>query len=99
VDDTAKGLEALHYLDQGDSVSVDGLIQTYEATEHFITYPGERNPSFSANCNVLILLLVRDDRAQHVPQIAKVTQFLTRSVFEGQVKEKWVSEQSPLRFT
>ena len=57
-----------------------------------MTYPGERNASFSANCNVLILLLVRNDRDQYVSQIAKVTCFLTRSVLEGHVREKWVSQ-------
>lgn len=96
VDDTAKGIEALNYLDQDDSVSVEGLIQTYEAAEHFMTYPGERNASFSANCNVLILLLVRNDRDQYISQIAKVTRFLTRSVLEGHVKEKWVSQPAIL---
>ncbi|KAK3942833.1 Copalyl diphosphate synthase [Diplogelasinospora grovesii] len=86
-DDTANGLEALHYL--GQSSSVEPLIQAYEASEHFITYPGERNSSFSANCNVLILLLVRADRAQYLPQIAKAVKFLTSQVFRGHVKEKW----------
>ncbi|KXX73544.1 Copalyl diphosphate synthase [Madurella mycetomatis] len=89
VDDTAKGLESLHYLSQGDNVSVDGLVRKFEANEHFMTYPGERNPSFSANCNVLILFLVRDDRAQHVALIVKAVRFLTRSVFGGHVNEKW----------
>ncbi|KUI56675.1 Copalyl diphosphate synthase [Cytospora mali] len=87
VDDTSKGLETLHYI--GQTGSVKSLIQTYEADGHFITYPGERNPSFSANCNVLILLLTREDRAQHITQIMKAAQFLTSQVFGGHVKEKW----------
>ncbi|RYP09462.1 hypothetical protein DL764_001287 [Monosporascus ibericus] len=81
------GFEALHYL--GRSGSVESLIHTYEASEHFITYPQERNHSFSANCNVLILLLVREDRAQQLPQIVKAARFVTNQVFKSHVKEKW----------
>jgi hypothetical protein len=90
-DDTAKAIEALHYLGRSEDVSIDNLIQTYETTEHFATYRGERNSSFSANCNVLILLLVREDRSQHIPQITKALRFLIGSVFTGHVREKWVS--------
>ncbi|KAK4234574.1 Copalyl diphosphate synthase [Achaetomium macrosporum] len=94
VDDTAKGIEALHHLsvDCEESVSIRRLhrvIETYEADEHFITYPGERNPSFSANCNVLILLLTRSSYELYIPQIAKAARFLTRSVLEGHARDKW----------
>lgn len=89
VDDTAKSLEALHYL--GQDYRIESLINTYESSEHFFTYPGERNPSLSANCNVLIALLLREDREQHLPQISKAVQFLTIKVFHGQTTEKWVS--------
>ncbi|KAI2628670.1 hypothetical protein GGR54DRAFT_357025 [Hypoxylon sp. NC1633] len=90
-DDTAKGLESLHHL--GQESSIDGLLRTFSELEHFITYPGERNPSFSANCNVVILLLVRDDRSQHFPGITKALEFLIGQAFGGHVKEKWhVSE-------
>ena len=88
MDDTAKGLQALHVM--GYESSVEHLIEAFEADEHFLTYIGELNPSISANCNVLILLLTREDRAQHVSQIAKVTRFLMKQVFSGRVKEKWV---------
>lgn len=89
-DDTAKGLESLHYL--GQSSGVENLIKTFELEEHFLTYLGERNPSFSANCNIAILLLLREDRAQHFPEIAKAIQFLTSQAFRGYVHEKWVGE-------
>ncbi|KAI0883796.1 uncharacterized protein GGS22DRAFT_180426 [Annulohypoxylon maeteangense] len=89
-DDTARGLKALYYLGQQDN-NIEGLIRAFESSDNFITYPGERNPSFSANCNVLILLLVREDRAQHLAQIVKATRFLTNEVFRGVVNEKWIS--------
>ncbi|OTB18376.1 hypothetical protein K445DRAFT_309112 [Daldinia sp. EC12] len=88
-DDTARGLKTLYYL--GQTESVDGLIEAFESKDNFITYLGERNPSFSANCNVLILLLLREDRAQHLAQIVKATRFLTNEVFRGSVNEKWVT--------
>ncbi|KAF7905074.1 uncharacterized protein EAF01_005595 [Botrytis porri] len=87
VDDTSKGLETLCYL--GHSSSAEGVIQAFEGKEHFLTYRGERNPSFSANCNVLIFFLDRDDRAQYVPQISKTVQFLASQAFNENVKEKW----------
>ncbi|KAK9786221.1 putative ent-kaurene synthase protein [Seiridium cardinale] len=87
VDDTAKGLEALHHL--GSDNSVEAAILTFEGKDHFLTYPGERNPSFSANCNILTLLLTREDRDQFLPQISKAVQFLTSQAFNGHVKEKW----------
>ena len=88
MDDTAKGLQALHVM--GYESSVDHLIKAFESDEHFLTYVGELNPSISANCNVLILLLTREDRTQHISQIVKVTQFLIKQVYSGQIKEKWV---------
>ncbi|KAM0195926.1 hypothetical protein ACHAPC_000416 [Botrytis cinerea] len=87
VDDTSKGLEALHYL--GYNSSAEAVIRIFEGEEHFLTYPGERNPSFSANCNVLIFLLGRDDRTQYVPQITKAVRFLASQAFNKNVKEKW----------
>lgn len=92
VDDTAKTLEALHYL--GLDCSVKSLVETYESSEHFVTYPGERNPSLSANCNVLIALLLCGDGGQHLPQITKAVKFLTNAAFNGQIREKWVSCES-----
>jgi hypothetical protein len=89
VDDTAKTLEALHHL--GFECSVTSLVHTFESSEHFVTYPGERNPSLSANCNVLIALLLCEDGVEHLPQIAKVTRYLTNVAFKGKIREKWVS--------
>lgn len=93
VDDTSKGLEALHYL--GYNSSAEAVIRIFEGEEHFLTYPGERNPSFSANCNVLIFLLGRDDRTQYVPQITKAVRFLASQAFNKNVKEKWVGLKLP----
>ncbi|KAI2472650.1 hypothetical protein F4781DRAFT_382493 [Annulohypoxylon bovei var. microspora] len=86
-DDTARGLETLYYLGQHDSI--EGLIVAFESSQNFITYPGERNPSFGANCNVLTLILLREDRARYLAQIVKATRFLTNEVFRGGVYEKW----------
>ncbi|CAJ2513955.1 Uu.00g020740.m01.CDS01 [Anthostomella pinea] len=86
-DDTAKGIEAIRLL--GRTTVVDALTMMFEADDHFKTYPGERNPSLSANCNVLIALLVQDDPALHMSQIAKAASYVTSQVFSGPVNEKW----------
>ncbi|KAK0714464.1 hypothetical protein B0T21DRAFT_426825 [Apiosordaria backusii] len=86
-DDTAKALKALYHL--GSKLSVNALIRTYETSTHFKTYPGERNPNFSANCNILILLLTREDRDRHIQQIVKATQFLTDRAFREHINKKW----------
>jgi hypothetical protein len=88
-DDTAKGITALRIL--GKSDNVNGLIQTFETAEHFKTYPGERNPSFSANCNVLICLLQLEDASLYASQIAKAISFVSAQAFQTNVNEKWVS--------
>ncbi|KAK4224889.1 hypothetical protein QBC38DRAFT_396604 [Podospora fimiseda] len=100
-DDTAKALEALHHLSQREGEvesgvgSVDALIRTYEGPTHFRTHPGERNPSLSANCNILILLLSREDRDEHLPQIIKASRFLIDKVLGGwdDVNEKWHTKE------
>ncbi|KAI2463815.1 hypothetical protein F4781DRAFT_440232 [Annulohypoxylon bovei var. microspora] len=86
-DDTARGIMALRIL--GKNSTVENLIQTFEAEEHFKTYHGERNPSFSANCNVLICLLTTRDPTLYIPQIAKIVSFLTTQVYRDDVNDKW----------
>ncbi|KAK0631021.1 hypothetical protein B0T17DRAFT_637782 [Bombardia bombarda] len=87
-DDTAKALATLLVLGKSN-VNVDGLVHMFEAETHFITYPGERNASFSANCNVLVCLLMLQDSKPYLSQIVKATNFLVAHVFNGPVNEKW----------
>ncbi|OTA68818.1 Ent-kaurene synthase [Hypoxylon sp. EC38] len=87
VDDTAKTILALSYFNK--SVDIHPLIQTFESTDHFNTYPGERNPSFSANCNVLICLLSQSNLSTYITQITKTTAFLCSQAFMGSIREKW----------
>ncbi|KAI0847854.1 Ent-kaurene synthase [Daldinia vernicosa] len=86
-DDTAKTIMALRYL--GRSADVAPLLEAFDADDHFKTYQGERNPSFSANCNILTCLLMLDDPAPYVSQITKATKFLCKQAFSGDVREKW----------
>ncbi|KAI0896217.1 hypothetical protein F4806DRAFT_496335 [Annulohypoxylon nitens] len=86
-DDTAKGIMALRIL--GKSPSVESLIRVFEAKEHFKTYESERNPSFSANCNVLLCLLTANDPTLYISQIAKIASFLTAQAYQESVIDKW----------
>ncbi|KAJ5625394.1 hypothetical protein N7510_001703 [Penicillium lagena] len=87
-DDTAKALISLSQL--GRPVSCERLIDVFETPTHFMTYPHERNESFSANCNVLKAILHSKNPSSHLPQICKAVAFLTRSWYAGKVNDKWV---------
>ena len=89
-DDTAKTLLALSLL--GQPAPHQGLLDEFEGETHFITYKGERNPSFTANCNVLVALLSQPNVSTLTPQITKVASFLSREWWEsnGAIDDKWV---------
>ena len=57
---------------------------------HFCTYPGERNSSFSANCNALQALLSVSDIRSYREHIESTSTFLCRRWCEGEVVDKWV---------
>ncbi|KAJ5963591.1 Phyllocladan-16-alpha-ol synthase [Penicillium vulpinum] len=88
-DDTAKAILVLQLLQQ--QVSLEPMLQAFEADHHFKTYPLERDPSFSANCNVLLALLHTENVSQYAPQIEKATQFLHTHFRESdlKVRDKW----------
>ncbi|KAJ5382328.1 Phyllocladan-16-alpha-ol synthase [Penicillium concentricum] len=88
-DDTAKAILVLQLLQQ--HVSLEPMLKAFEAEHHFKTYPYERDPSFSANCNVLLALLYTDDVSQYASQIEKATRFLHTHFRETdlKVRDKW----------
>ncbi|KAI0898671.1 Ent-kaurene synthase [Annulohypoxylon nitens] len=63
----------------------------FDSVDHFKTYRGERNPSFSANCNILTCLMTVKDPIPYGAQIARAASFLCEQVLSGCVKEKWHS--------
>ncbi|KAK5116144.1 hypothetical protein LTR62_008470 [Meristemomyces frigidus] len=88
-DDTAKSMLILSLLHH--DVSVDPLLEHFESDHYFKTYPLERDPSFSANCNVLAALLHAEDPSKYTKQIEKVVQFLI-SVYRDHglhIRDKW----------
>lgn len=89
-DDTAKTILVLNLLHQ--QVSPDAMLKAFETEHHFKTYPHERDPSFSANCNVLLALLHTNNPSQYAPQIEKATRFLHSHFRESELKvrDKWV---------
>lgn len=76
-----------------DDISPAPMIKIFEADEHFQTFSGERDPSFTSNCHVLLALLQRSDRAKYHPQIKKAITFLCKTwwTYDGLIKDKWVS--------
>ncbi|KAH9884983.1 Ent-kaurene synthase [Xylariomycetidae sp. FL2044] len=92
-DDTAKCASVLSYLGRSPEQSLKAIVNTFEASDHFRTYAAERNPSISANINILACLLAADDPAIYATQIAKAATFICSCIFEGSVREKWHSNQ------
>jgi len=89
VDDTAKTISTLSML--GQPVSAARMIEVFEADSHFRTYAGERDPSFTANCNALLALLHQPDVSQHASQVLKISKFLNDYWWnaDGRIKDKW----------
>jgi hypothetical protein len=86
-DDTARTLMTLRLL--GQDLSFAPMIEEFEAQDHFRTYELERNPSFSANCNVLLALLHLENVDQHAAQTAKTLNFVLQKFEQNDVSDKW----------
>jgi hypothetical protein len=87
-DDTARTILALQGL--GRKVNPNAMIVVFEGGYYFLTYKGERNPSFSTNCNVAACLLAQEDPSKYSAQIQKCIQFLSTHTFERGIRDKWV---------
>lgn len=72
------------------------MIEHFESPTCFLTYKGERNPSFSAICNVLSMLLHLPTVGLYQKQTSKATIFLCDSWDQGTVYDKWVSASSSI---
>lgn len=86
-DDTARILMTLKLL--GKSPDPVPMIKLFELKDHFRTYEMERNPSVSANCNVLLTLLYLDDVSGYTSQIKKALDFILAEFERGEVLDKW----------
>ncbi|KAI0814422.1 hypothetical protein GGR55DRAFT_675709 [Xylaria sp. FL0064] len=70
------------------SCRLQSLVTLCEADEHLIINIEDQNYSFSANCNFLTALLMKEDSANSLPQVAKSIFFLTQTVSQGTVRDK-----------
>ncbi|CAJ2508475.1 Uu.00g135010.m01.CDS01 [Anthostomella pinea] len=89
VDDTAKTLTCLKLL--GRNARPEKMINMFEAEDYFKTYPKERNPSSSANCNALVALLCQNSPQHCLPQITKAVAFLCDTWWSAvsKIQDKW----------
>lgn len=90
-DDTARGIMILRLL--GRPASLQPLVDEFYAHSHFNTYPYERNPSFTVNCNVLAALLTAGPQIEgFAPQIRTAARFLCETWWDinGMMVDKWV---------
>ncbi|KAJ7310885.1 hypothetical protein DFH08DRAFT_619711, partial [Mycena albidolilacea] len=88
-DDTAKASLALSHL--GLSTDRHPLCFAFEGPTAFRTHSSERNPSLTANCNVLLALLSDVNSPHFMSQITKVAIFITDQwmVSDSLVRDKW----------
>ena len=92
-DDSAKALLTLDLL--GRDVLPDRMIDQFKSENgHFRTYPGERDASFSANCNVLIALLHSPNVEMYSSCISNIATFLSDAWWTGASRDKWVGVTS-----
>lgn len=91
MDDTAKTILCMKKL--GRRSSPEAMIDSFETATHFCTYQGERNPSFTANCNALSALVAQPAPSHYSKQILKVVEFLCTAWWESDenIKDKWAS--------
>ncbi|KAL8882445.1 MAG: hypothetical protein Q9198_000559 [Flavoplaca austrocitrina] len=90
-DDTSQAIKVLRLL--GKPTPIQPMIAEFEAPDHFKTYAFERDPSFSANCNVLISLLSDENQlGEHRVHIQKTIAFLRDTWWNSDQKilDKWV---------
>lgn len=88
-DDTAKTILTLNLLKR--DVEPHQVISFFKAQNgHFCTYPGERDASFSANCNVLQALLHNKHREEYAHTIIVNASYPCGSWWEGNIRDKWV---------
>ncbi|KAF2759880.1 Ent-kaurene synthase, partial [Pseudovirgaria hyperparasitica] len=86
-DDTAKAVLLLQLV--GRQPPVSALIERFGTDSLFRTYSSERNPSFSANCNVLLALISDADASQHVAEINSIVSSLCDAWTGSLPKDKW----------
>lgn len=86
-DDTARCLLTAELL--GEEVDFSPMISKFRAEPCFKTYEMERNPSFSANCNVLLALVSSKNAQKHGQEIEAISKYLLALWRAGNVSDKW----------
>ncbi|KAI0598800.1 terpene synthase family protein [Biscogniauxia sp. FL1348] len=92
VDDTARALISMGLVTSDSrGLNIEPMISRFATDTHYRTYPFERNPSFTANCNVLLALLRQGNMPQHLPEVVKVVKFITHYWWrhDGNIRDKW----------
>ena len=96
-DDTTKAILTLFLLRR--AINLGAMIEHFRSKQgHFQTYLGERNVSFSANCNILKAILADPGLPKYESDISSITSYLCDSWWKGAVKDKWVSHHHFSRF-
>ncbi|PYH87533.1 terpene synthase family protein [Aspergillus ellipticus CBS 707.79] len=86
-DDTARSILTLNLV--GYPAQPEQLIAQFRNGDHFRTYPQERDPSISTNCNVLAAMLHTGEPHRYLDEIELTLCFLYRQHNAGRLQDKW----------
>ncbi|RAK90792.1 terpenoid cyclases/Protein prenyltransferase [Aspergillus costaricaensis CBS 115574] len=86
-DDTARVLLMLNPV--GVGVDCAPMVKKFRLGSCFKTYDFERNPSFSANCNVLLALILSKTAKSYAAEIGATMDYLLDLWRTGDVSDKW----------
>ncbi|KAL8704966.1 MAG: hypothetical protein Q9201_001912 [Fulgogasparrea decipioides] len=87
-DDSAKAQLSLSLLGRKPQYHMQ-MVNKFDCGTHFETYPSERDPSVSTNCNVLMSLLHSSDPALYSKSIGNAVKFLCDAWDQGAFSDKW----------
>lgn len=76
----------------GQQVGLGPLVKCFKSKNgHFCIYLGERDASFSANCDILRALLQICDDINYEKDRSNLLDFLCELWWRGAIEDKWVS--------
>ncbi|KAJ5727077.1 terpenoid cyclases/Protein prenyltransferase [Penicillium malachiteum] len=86
-DDTARVLMTIGFL--GGQADLMPMVTKFRSDPCFKTYEMERNPSLSANCNILLALASSENAKDHMDDIRTVMKYLNTIWRQGDLRDKW----------
>jgi len=91
-DDTAVSTLVLNQTNR--TYSPSSMVSEFATAENFRTYAFESNPSFSANCNIILALLSSSSTNKYSSHLNKAIKYLVGSAELGIITDKWNTSEN-----